>query len=60
MGASGREEAPEASQGEFQGVEKGAGATLEAARRADARRASHEQAQSEAAGVDQEALTDVS
>ena len=51
--------APETAQDESQGVEKGAGAALEAARRAEARPASHEQAQIQAAGVDQETLADV-
>ena len=56
-GLSGRYEVPETAQNESQGVEKGA--ALEAARRADARQASHEQAQVQAAGVNQEALADV-
>ena len=54
-----RYEAPEASQGAFEGVEEGAGAALEAARRADARQVPHEQAEIQAAGVDEEALADV-
>ena len=58
-GLKGRYEAPEAAQHECQGVEKGADATLEAARRADARQAPHEQTEIQAAGVDQKALADV-
>ena len=52
-------EAPEAAQSEGQGVEVGASAALEAARRADARPSSHEHARIEAADVHQEALQDV-
>ena len=52
-------EAPEGSQGTFHGVEEGACAVLEAAWRADPRQAPHQQAEIQAAGVDQEALADV-
>ena len=55
----GRYEAPEAAQDESRRVEKGAGAALEAPRRADARQAAKDQAEIEAADVHQEALPDV-
>ena len=58
-GLSARYEAPEASQGAFQNVEKCAGAALEAPWRADARQSPHKQAEIQATSVDQEALADV-
>ena len=58
-GLRARYEAPEASQGAFQSVEEGGRAVLEATRRANARQVSHEQAEIQAAGVDEEALPDV-
>ena len=58
-GLRGRYESPVAAQDEFRGVEEGAGAALEAARRPDARQASNEQAEIEAADVHQEALPDI-
>ena len=58
-GLRGRYESPVAAQDEFRGVEKGAGAALEAPRGPDARQAANDQAEIEAADVHQEALPDV-
>ena len=54
-----RYEAPEAAQCEPQGVDEGAGAALEAARRPDAEQLPHEQPEIQAADLQEQALEDV-
>ena len=51
--------APEAAQCEQQGVDEGAGAALEAARRPDARQPPQEQPEIQAADLQEQALEDV-
>ena len=54
-----RYEAPEAAQCEPQGVDEGANAALEAARRPDAEQLPHEQPEIQAADLQEQALEDV-